>query len=468
MSDYRTFAEFSENAQTGDAEALYQLGICYSEGKGVEQNYQMAAKMWLQAAKQKHAFAQMRLGMLFEQGLGVSQQYAKAMQCYQSASKLNLAEAKVRLAKMYYKGLGVEQDTQKAILFCIQAAEQGDPDAQFYLATAYYRGIGRLTKNKNLAVFWYQQASMQNHERATEALKIIEQKKALQQFVSPAPKLVDMLLAKQSSMSKKTDIHQPKHDEKSTNIVTKTETKIDTPEPEKQQPAKEPLNIQFNTVTSSDSPKSSMHGLNNIQILTTGLESQVISLRIKTPKGAVSTNSSKSTTPTNHDVQPVKKTRPIVHHDPKNLLPEIKQFITQAEQGDAKGQYNTALSFMFGLGGQIFDIDKALEWLKKSAEQEFRPACVVLGWIYEGGLTTYYQITGQTWFNEIAIDNEKSLYYYRKAGEMGHAQAQYFLAKIYEIGKNVNENQETSLTWLRQSAKQGYLKAFEELEKTAG
>ena len=41
-------------AEQGDAEALYQLGNCYQNGEGVEQDIEKAIEWWLKAADLGH------------------------------------------------------------------------------------------------------------------------------------------------------------------------------------------------------------------------------------------------------------------------------------------------------------------------------------------------------------------------------------------------------------------------------
>lgn len=63
---------------------------------------------------------------------------------------------------------------------------------------------------------------------------------------------------------------------------------------------------------------------------------------------------------------------------------ELEQLMCDAEQGDAKAQYNLAYCYEYG-DGVVQDIDKAIYWYKKAAEQEFVPAQVSLGNIYYYG-----------------------------------------------------------------------------------
>jgi len=65
-------------AEQGDALAQLFLGLNYAEGKGVVQNYKIAAKWFTLAAEQGIAKAQSKLGAMYADGQGVAQDYLKA------------------------------------------------------------------------------------------------------------------------------------------------------------------------------------------------------------------------------------------------------------------------------------------------------------------------------------------------------------------------------------------------------
>ena len=67
-----------EKARAGDAEAQTLLGDMYADGKGLKQDYKMAAKWYRKAAEQGYAKAQKKLGNFYTFGKGVKQDYKKA------------------------------------------------------------------------------------------------------------------------------------------------------------------------------------------------------------------------------------------------------------------------------------------------------------------------------------------------------------------------------------------------------
>ena len=56
------FLEYKAKAEQGDAEAQFNLGFCYEDGRGVEKDYSHAVKWYRKAAEQNYAPAQLNLG----------------------------------------------------------------------------------------------------------------------------------------------------------------------------------------------------------------------------------------------------------------------------------------------------------------------------------------------------------------------------------------------------------------------
>lgn len=84
-------------AEQGDAEAQYNLGVCYIEGYGTEQNTEKAVYWWMKAAEQGDANAQYNLALSYEYGFGVEQSYEHAVYWFQKAAEQGLEEASAEL-----------------------------------------------------------------------------------------------------------------------------------------------------------------------------------------------------------------------------------------------------------------------------------------------------------------------------------------------------------------------------------
>lgn len=96
-------------AQAGDAEAQFQLGIRLAIGEGLRKNAQEGAKWLEKAANGGHAKAMHVLGTLYEEGQGVEKSDSKAADWYEKAAEKDLPDAQFSLAMLYQNGRGVEK-----------------------------------------------------------------------------------------------------------------------------------------------------------------------------------------------------------------------------------------------------------------------------------------------------------------------------------------------------------------------
>ena len=88
MNDHHfTVQLYQENAENGEADAQYKLGLLYLTGNGAVQDFAEAAKWLKRAAEQGHALAQYELGLIYRTGYGL------AIDHVQSYVWLNLAAA---------------------------------------------------------------------------------------------------------------------------------------------------------------------------------------------------------------------------------------------------------------------------------------------------------------------------------------------------------------------------------------
>ncbi len=117
-------------AKQGDADAQVNLGICYALGHGVKQSHATAAEWWFKAAKQGHADAQFNLGVYYAHGRGVEQNDATAADWWLQAAKQGDADAQFNLGVYYAHGRGVEQNEATAAEWWFQAAKQQKVIAQ--------------------------------------------------------------------------------------------------------------------------------------------------------------------------------------------------------------------------------------------------------------------------------------------------------------------------------------------------
>jgi TPR repeat protein len=73
--------------------------------------------------------AQFNLGLMYSNGQGIVQDYAEAVKWYRLAAAQGLALAQHNLGSMYYNGQGVVQDYVRAHMWFNLVAAKGDADA---------------------------------------------------------------------------------------------------------------------------------------------------------------------------------------------------------------------------------------------------------------------------------------------------------------------------------------------------
>ena len=71
IEDSKELTELRAKAESGDADAQNNLGVCYYNATGVTKDYVEAVKWCRKAAEQNHAVAQVNLGVCYANGNGV-------------------------------------------------------------------------------------------------------------------------------------------------------------------------------------------------------------------------------------------------------------------------------------------------------------------------------------------------------------------------------------------------------------
>ncbi|MFQ9269836.1 hypothetical protein [Ruminococcus callidus] len=136
----------------------FNLGDCYYNGDGVEQDLTLAAKWYEKAAERGHKFAQNSIGDCYYYGNGVEENNEKAVYWYKKAAESGVADACESLAKCYSNGYGVKQDYQKSIEWRRKGAELGAIWSIANLGWHYRYGKG-VDQDYQTALEWYKKAS---------------------------------------------------------------------------------------------------------------------------------------------------------------------------------------------------------------------------------------------------------------------------------------------------------------------
>lgn len=157
------------DAEWGDANAQFNVGLVYSKGsETLPRDYSRAAEWYRKAAGQRMATAQFNLGVLYASGQGVEKDESKAAALYRQAAEQGLVDAANNLAAMYEQGEGVDRNLAEAEKWYRFAAERGMPKAQFNLGLMY-----DMQKDYAHALEWYRRAAEQGSAPAMKNLGIL-------------------------------------------------------------------------------------------------------------------------------------------------------------------------------------------------------------------------------------------------------------------------------------------------------
>ena len=167
-----TLRPLRQQAEAGNADAQFNLGIAWINGSAGTVNYDQARYWWEKAAAQGQRIAQYNLGVLYDEGRGVSQDYHLAAQWYRKAAQQGFISAQYNLGNLYRDGKGVPQNAYIARDWQEKAAAQGDRDAMYALGSLYQQGALGISGNGQhaLAFYWLEQAAMRGHPQAQAEL----------------------------------------------------------------------------------------------------------------------------------------------------------------------------------------------------------------------------------------------------------------------------------------------------------
>jgi TPR repeat protein len=198
-----------EAANFGDPDAMYNLGLMYQTGRGVQRDYAQAlswyhkaaaagmsiagpamnrqgltylkaqddaqAVSWFRnAAAASYAPAMTNLGFMCENARGVPRDYKHAMSWYRKAAAAGDPNAMYNLGFMYENARGVPQDYARAMKWYRQAANAGIAIAMYNLGRMYENAQG-VPQDDNQAASWYRKAAEAGDHYARASLTLLGQ-----------------------------------------------------------------------------------------------------------------------------------------------------------------------------------------------------------------------------------------------------------------------------------------------------
>ena len=136
VRDYRDLGRLITAAEFGSPEAQTALGLVYASDKEVNpmrnssDKWKYAFKWFSRAAQQNNTAAQPQLGICYLEGRGTEQDLEKAVALLRGSAAEGDALAQHHLGQCYARGTGVAQNTQEAQKLLSQAAVKGNTDSK--------------------------------------------------------------------------------------------------------------------------------------------------------------------------------------------------------------------------------------------------------------------------------------------------------------------------------------------------
>lgn len=124
----RIFELYSKAAEQADAVALNNLGCCYLNGDGTEEDIKKAIVCFEKAATKGDVLAKLNLADCYAIGNGVRYNPKKAFKLYKEASVDDNITALKRVAECYLSGQGTPQSFKEALYYYSKAADLGDAE----------------------------------------------------------------------------------------------------------------------------------------------------------------------------------------------------------------------------------------------------------------------------------------------------------------------------------------------------
>ena len=409
----------------------YKLARSYLYGsKKVPQDFQEAMRLFCQEAEQGNALAMYDLGRMWADGLGVEadldaarEWYRKALNAFLSAEK-ELPERKktylqYRIGKMYLAGLGTDQDYETAALWLDRAAEKSHKYAQYTLAGLYAKGQGVERDLKHAFALYHASAIQGNPYASYELAKMFRDGTGTVKLAEQAEEHF------QDAFSGFLVLEEESHDDKLQYRLGQM--------------------LYQGIGTERDEEKAVRYWHQAAKLGNVNAQYALGKFWLDTGTGDVHQAAvwlEKAADAGNTSAQYVLAKLYLEGRlGEKNAEKAGELFQKAAEQGNGFAAYR--LGRLYLEGEEIpKDMVAAVWWLTEAAEQELPFAQYTLGCLYLKG-------------EEIPRDMAKAVAWLQKAALQGNEYAQYRLGSLYLLGEDVPQDLEEAIRWLELSADQG-------------
>lgn len=431
----RAFECFKKAATASHAEAQYELGRAYCEGRGTAEDISEAVVWFEMAAMQAHAESENMLGNIYKVYL---RDDTTAVKWYQKAVEHGHMEAKISLAAHYQEGCGVKMNLQAAAKLYHGAARQGSPTAQALLGECYFCGKG-VEKNYQEAFQWFQMAAESgNADAQCRVGECLEYGYGTEKYPDQAAGWYEKAAVQDDpegcyrlGRCYEFGIGRPKNEKvagkwfnKATALwgdqkrLTWDESDLAT---------SDSADACYELALFLDSKQEYAEAIRLFYIAAKrGLIQSQVKLAMYYENGlGIDVNQSEA----------------------------VRWYRMAAEQGSAQAQYYLGRCLDNGVVEEIEE--EAVKWYRRAAEQGYAEAQYSLALI----------LTGFHMNDKQAAEIAKL---YRRSAEQGYDKAQYMLGECYLDGLGVMKSKMMAKKWYRKAAEQGNQEAKQRLREMGG
>jgi uncharacterized protein len=128
---------YLEAALRGSNGGRTAVATLYREGMGVPKSNTEALKWYRLAAEDGYPAALDAIGYFYLNGLGVDKDETESARYYELAASLGQSNGMYNLGRAYLMGVGVEQDCEQAVTWFVRGLEEGNPYTPFYLGRMF-------------------------------------------------------------------------------------------------------------------------------------------------------------------------------------------------------------------------------------------------------------------------------------------------------------------------------------------
>lgn len=153
IDEQSAFNCFRAAAEKEHPEAINNIGAFFREGKVVEKDLEMSTKWFEKSASYDNAYGQFNFALALQRGEGVEKDEPRAAVIMRKAAEGGCVEAIDAYGVALWKGTGVNEDPKAAFRYFLQAAEAGYPPAMENLSTCYQLGKG-VKPDERLSMEW--------------------------------------------------------------------------------------------------------------------------------------------------------------------------------------------------------------------------------------------------------------------------------------------------------------------------